>query len=158
MGGDDFTLGENHVSAVQEGEGRMAPPRPSWLILLSSAQALAKFSPLLCPVFSPYHPKWPLPAAKLCLGPASRSREAGPAGLMGSLGLCTGKDAVPERHPPTPCEAWWVPGWPGAGSAHTLPPPSMVLLSSAYKLANKQRRYETRCHSQVLGRRRTCVR
>lgn len=31
VGGDDFTLGENHVSAVQEGAGRVAPHRPPWL-------------------------------------------------------------------------------------------------------------------------------
>lgn len=49
VGGDDFTLGENHVSAVQEGAWESGPTRAPWL-----APYLAKFS-LLCPSTSWLH-------------------------------------------------------------------------------------------------------
>lgn len=83
VGGDDFTLGENHVSTVQEGEGCVAPPRLPWLILLCLCPGPGKICPSyvpLPPAFSPYHPpKWPLPNDKSCLMPANKSGEGWPS-------------------------------------------------------------------------------
>lgn len=87
VGRDDFTLGENHVSAVQEGEGRVAPPRPPWLIPFCLSPGPGKIYPSCVPsspAFSPYHPKWLLPDDKLCLGSANESTGGWPNGAPGS--------------------------------------------------------------------------
>ena len=105
VGGDDFALGEDHVSAVQEGERDRDPPRPPWLILLCLGPGPGHIYHSCVPVppaFSPYHPKWPLPDDKLCLTPATRSRGGWPSWPNGTLALPTGKDAVPEGHPFSP--------------------------------------------------------
>ena len=87
VGGDDFTLGENHVSAVQEGEGRVVPCGPTWLVPL----CLAKFS-LRVPAplaFTPCSSWRLLPDSRLCLRPAESSR-----------GIWHGwPDGVPWPHP-----------------------------------------------------------
>lgn len=111
VGGDDLTLGENHVSAVQEGEGTMGLLQSS---PFASAYALAKFthpvSQHLLP-FSPTTPSDPCPMTHWSLGSSNRSRAAGLPDLMGPWGgpprrsRCSAGKASPQLSGPAagPC-------------------------------------------------------
>lgn len=72
MGGDDLALGENHVSPVQEGEGRMGlwaqPPSP-----LPIAGKIYPSCVPAPPAFPPTTQSNPCPMTGWGLGPANRS-------------------------------------------------------------------------------------
>lgn len=60
MGGDDFTLGENHVSTVQEGEGCVAPPSPGKICPSYVPPILINTSPIFSKIHlsnKSYNPK-----------------------------------------------------------------------------------------------------
>lgn len=98
VGGDDLTLGENHVSAVQEGEGGWLPARP----LGFPAPPLSLPAPCQnLPLPDPLPPKATL--APVQAGAWDLPTEAGDAGLaVVTLASPAGQDAVPERHPLSP--------------------------------------------------------
>jgi hypothetical protein len=86
VGGDDLTLGENHVTEVQKGEGKVALHQHPWLPSPSFApywQNVPVLLPRTSCLCSP-PPKWPLINGRFAWGLPIGASEAG---LMEPLGL-----------------------------------------------------------------------